>query len=85
MGTHCKWRHHINLDLPPLGSNEKGGGGRDMKGYDIIDKKRTRSGRGAKTDTIKLAITPSKTEADGLDLTFNAHLSIILAQELFCS
>ena len=83
--THCKGRHHANLDLP-LGSNEKGGDdGREMKGYDVIDKKRTRSGRGAKTDTIKLAIAPSKNEADGLDLTFDAHLSIILTQEFFCS
>lgn len=46
MGTRFKCRRHIDLDSR-LGSDEKGGDGRDMNDYDVIDEKQKRSVRGA--------------------------------------
>lgn len=46
IGTRFKCRRHLDLDSR-LGSDEKGGDGRDMNDYHVVDEKQIRSDRGA--------------------------------------
>ena len=53
LGTRFKCRRHLDLDSR-LGSDEKGGDGRHMKDYHVIDEKQIRSDRGANKHTRRV-------------------------------